>query len=87
MKLAATPSNTNYAVDLNSDVAISITLQVSDFQLGMTFGVGTDGVVVSTPGASGNKLSFFAYPVKVPLAKTSRDCSGDTGVAAALVTQ
>ena len=81
---SATPTN---AVNLNPDVAISISLRVSNFEPGVTFGVGTDGVVTFTPSSSGNNLTFHAYPVRVPLAKSTRDCSGDTGSAAALVTQ
>jgi len=87
VKAANATATPNYAVNLNSDVAISISLRVATFEPGVTFGVGTDGVVTFTPSASGNNLTFIAYPVKVPLAKSTRDCSGDTSSAAALVTQ
>ncbi len=87
VKAANATATPTYAVNLNPDVAISISLRVSNFEPGVTFGVGTDGVVTFTPSSSGNNLTFLAYPVKVPLAKATRDCSGDTGSAAALVTQ
>lgn len=87
VKAANSSTSPTYAVNLNSDVAISISLRVGNFEPGVTFGVGTDGVVTFTPSGSGNNLTFIAYPVNVPLAKTTRDCSGDAGVAAALVAQ
>ncbi len=87
VKAANSSTSPSYAVNLNSDVAISISLRVSNFEPGVTFGVGTDGTVTFTQNASGNNLTFVAYPVKVPLAKSTRDCSGESGTAAALVTQ
>jgi hypothetical protein len=87
VKLAASSGNSSYPVDLNLDVAISLTLRVANFEPGVTFGVGTEGTITFTPSASGNTLGFLGFPVKVPLAKSTRDCSGDTGAAVALVTQ
>ena len=87
VKLAASTANSSYPVNLNRDVAISITLRVANFEPGVTFGVGTEGTISFTPAASGNTLGFVGFPVGVPLAKSTRDCSGDTGAAVALVTQ
>jgi len=77
----------NYPVDLNPDIAISVSIRVSNFEPGVTFGVGTDGTVSFTTSASGNVVGFLGFPVKVPLARSTRDCSGDSGSAVALVNQ
>lgn len=87
VKLAASTANSSYPVNLNRDVAISITLRVANFEPGVTFGVGTEGTINFTPSVSGNTLGFVGFPVGVPLARSTRDCSGDTGAAVALVTQ
>ena len=87
VKAANSSSSSGYPVDLNVDVAISITLRVGSFEPGVTFGVGTEGLISYTPSAGGNTLGFLGYPVKVPLAKSTRDCSGDAGTAVALVSQ
>jgi len=87
VKFAGSASNSSYPVNLNPDVAISIKLRVGNFEPGVTFGVGTDGTITFTPSSSGNTLGFLGYPVKVPLAKSTRDCSGESGSAVAVVTQ
>ena len=87
VKAANSATATNYSVNLNPDVAITIKLRVANFEPGVTFGVGTDGTVVFAQASGYNTIEFTGYPVKVPLAKSSRDCSGDVGVAAALVSQ
>jgi hypothetical protein len=87
VKFAGSSSNSSYPVNLNPDVAISIKLRVGNFEPGVTFGVGTDGTISFTPSASGNTIGFLGYPVKVPLARSTRDCSGESGSAVAVVTQ
>jgi len=87
LNLAAQAANNNYAVNLDSEVAIDITIHTGDIKPGVTFGVGTDA---SIDFASANGYSTFrisGYPVSVPLASSTKACSGDTGVATALVTQ
>jgi len=87
LNLAAQSANNNYAVNLDSEVAIDITIHTGDIKPGVTFGVGTDA---SIDFASANGYSTFrisGYPVSVPLASSTKACSGDTGVATALVTQ
>jgi hypothetical protein len=87
LNLAAQAANNNYAVNLDSEVAIDITIHTGDIKPGVTFGVGTDSTI---DFASANGYSTFrisGYPVSVPLASSTKACSGDTGVATALVTQ
>ena len=86
-KSANNPSAPNYPIDLNSDVLITFMLRAGNFEPGVTFGVGTDGSVRFAPNVGFNDLVFSGYPVRVPLAKASKDCSGDAGVAAARVSQ
>lgn len=87
INLAAQASNPNYAVNLDSESAIDIKIHTGDIKPGVTFGVGTDATldIQSTSGYSTVEIS--GYPVSVPLAKSSKDCTGDSGVATALVTQ
>lgn len=87
VKAANSSIATSYPVDLNIDVAISLTLRAGNFEPGVTFGVGTEGIITYTPSGSGNTLGFTGFPVRVPLAKSTRDCSGEAGTAAALVSQ
>lgn len=87
VKAANSSTASTYPVNLNIDVAISITLRVGNFEPGVTFGVGTEGLISYTPSGTGNTLGFIGYPVKVPLAKSTRDCSGNAGTAVALVSQ
>lgn len=87
VKFAASSGSPNYPVNLNPDVAISIRLRVANFEPGVTFGVGTDGTITFTTSGSGNTVGFLGYPVKVPLARSTRDCSGESGSAVAVVTQ
>ena len=87
VKLAVVSDSPTQAVDLNRDIAISIKLRVANFEPGVTFGVGMEGSVNFIKESGYNALEFSAYPVKVPLARSTRDCSGDLGKASALVTQ
>ena len=86
-KLAAQASNPNYATDLDSDVTISIKLRMGNFQPGVTFGVGTDVSVDAAVTGGVTSMTIAGNPVLVPLAKASKDCVGNAGVATALVRQ
>ena len=87
VSLAALPTSATTPVNLNSEVAIGIKIRISDFQVGVTFGVVTDATVNITTTGSKNVFEFTGYPVKVPTAKSSKDCTGDKGVASTVVTQ
>lgn len=87
INLAAQAASSNYAVNLDSEVAIDIKLHTGDIKPGVTFGVGTDATIDFSSANGYSTFQISGYPVKVPLAKTSKDCTGDTGVATALVTQ
>lgn len=86
-KLAVQSTNTNAAADLDSSIIISIQLRLANFQSGVAFGVGTD-VSLDTKTEGGSTLiTIEGNPVLVPQAKSSKDCTGMSGVASALVRQ
>jgi hypothetical protein len=87
VNLAATATNPNYAVNLDSETAINIKLHTGDIKAGVTFGVGTDATLIIGSGSGYSTAEISGYPVNVPLAKSTKDCTGDAGVAVALVTQ
>ena len=87
VKLAAQTSNVNYATDLDQAVTISMKLRLGNFQTGVTFGVGTDVSVETTVTSGVTSMVIEGNPVLVPLAKSSKDCVGNTGVAATLIRQ
>jgi len=83
VSLAATPANTIIPVNLNSDTLITIKLRISDFKVGVTYGIATEASVDNQAGT----FEIAGYPVKVPQAKSTKDCTGQTGIASAIVTQ
>jgi hypothetical protein len=83
VSLAATASSATTPVNLNSDAVISVKMRISDFKLGVTYGIATEATVDVQSGV----FEIAGYPVKVPQAKNTKDCSGDAGVSSALVTQ
>jgi len=87
VKLAAQAANANYAANLDQAITISIKLRLGDFQSGVTFGVGSDVSVETTVSGGVTSMVIEGNPVMVPLAKSSKDCTGNTGVAATLIRQ
>lgn len=87
VRLAAQASNVNYAADLDQAITISMKLRLGNFQTGVTFGVGTDVSVETTVSSGVTSMVIEGNPVVVPLAKTSKDCVGNSGVAATLIRQ
>jgi len=87
INLAAQSTNPNYAVNLDSEAAIDIKIHTGEIKPGVTFGVGTDATLDIQSGSGYSTVEISGYPVSVPLAKSTKDCSGDAGVATALVTQ
>jgi hypothetical protein len=83
VSLAATTASTTIPVNLNSDALISVKLRISDFKVGVTYGIATEATVDFQAGL----FEIAGYPVKVPQAKSSKDCTGQAGVSSAVVTQ
>ncbi len=87
VKLAVQAASTNFAADLDPDVTISIKLLMGNFQSGVTFGVGTDVSLESKIESGNTTLTIEGNPVLVPIAKSSKDCVGNSGIATALIRQ
>ena len=83
VSLAATTTSATTPVNLNADSLISVKMRISDFKLGVTYGIATEATV----DVQASVFEIAGYPVKVPQAKSTKDCSGDAGVSSALVTQ
>jgi hypothetical protein len=87
VNLAGQTGNKSYAVSLDSDIVISVKVRTGDIKTGVTVAVGVDTSVTSTVGQEFTTLTVEGTAVTVPLAKSSADCAGETGVAKALVRQ
>ncbi|MFM1952515.1 MAG: hypothetical protein RJA33_1309 [Actinomycetota bacterium] len=87
INIATQPANTNYPANLDSDISIAVTVKTGEVKPGVVVGVGTNftGDYSSANGQS--TIRFSGSPVNVPLAAQSSDCSGETGVARAMVRQ
>jgi hypothetical protein len=85
--LAAQSDNKSYATSLDPDVEIAVKVRTGEIKTGVTVAVGLDVTVDAATDSNGSTLTFTGTPVTVPLAKSARDCSGETGVAAATVRQ
>lgn len=83
VSLAATTASATTPVNLNADTLISVKMRISDFKLGVTYGIATEVTVDVQAGV----FEIAGYPVKVPQAKSTKDCTGDAGISSALVTQ
>lgn len=87
VSLAGQPGNKAYAVSLDSDIVISVKVRTGEMKTGVTVAVGVDTTVTSTAGKEFTTLTVEGTAVNVPLAKSSADCTGETGVAKANVRQ
>ena len=85
--LAGQVGNKNYAVSLDSDIAITVKVRIGEMQTGVTVAVGTDVVVTPEQGGEYNAISITGTPVTVPLARNIKDCEGETGFSTANVRQ
>ena len=85
--LAVQSDNKIYATGLDPDVEIAVKVRTGEIKTGVTVAVGLDVTVDAASDANGSTLTFTGQPVAVPLAKSARDCTGESGVAAAVVRQ
>ncbi len=87
VKLATQVEKPTYAVNMDPDTYISVTVKTGEIKPGVLVGVGTNfsGDYSSANGLS--TIKFSGSPVTVALAAKSADCSGETGVAKANVRQ
>ncbi len=85
VNLATQLNNSKYAANLDSDITISVTVKTGEIKPGVLVGVGTNFVGDFTSAGGASTVKFSGSPVTVPLAAKSSDCSGETGVAKAIV--
>ena len=85
--LAGQVGNKAYAVSLDSDLVITVKVRVGEMETGVTVAVGVDIVTKQTKGGEYNIIEITGTPVTVPLAKSVKDCEGETGVSKANVRQ
>lgn len=85
--IAGQAGNKNYSTNLDSDTTINVKLRTGEIKVGVTIAVGTDITVNATPNGNNSTMLISGNPVTVPLAKTAKDCTGETGIAKANVRQ
>ena len=72
---------------MDNDLTIEVTVKVGEVKPGVLIGVGTNFTGDYSTVNSLSTIKFSGSPVAVPLAGKSSDCSGETGVARAVVRQ
>jgi len=87
VNVATQPTNSTFPANLDTDLTLQVTVKTGEVKPGVLVGVGTNfsGDFSTVTGQS--TLKFSGSPVSVPLAAKSTDCSGETGIARAIVRQ
>ncbi len=85
--LAVQASNKSYAANLDKNVAIGIKLHIGSIKTGVTFGVGQDVSTTQKDAGGVATILIDGYPTTVPVAGSTKDCTGTAGKAVALVNQ
>ena len=87
VKMASQSTNSTAPADLDPNIVITVQLRLANFQSGVSFGVGTDVSIDTVIQGGSTLITIEGNPVLVPQAKSSKDCTGTTGIASALVRQ
>ena len=87
VNVATQPSNTSFAANLDADLIVDVTVKTGEVKPGVLVGVGTNFSGDYSTANGQSTIKFSGSPVTVPVAAKSADCSGETGVARALVRQ
>jgi len=87
VNVATQPANSNFPANLDSDLTIEVKVKTGEVKPGVLVGVGTNFTGDYSTANSQSTIKFTGSPVAVPLAGKSADCSGETGVARAIVRQ
>ena len=87
VNVATQPGNTSYPANLDADLSLNVTVKTGEVKPGVLVGVGTNFSGDYSTANGQSTIKFSGSPVMVPLAAKSADCSGETGVARALVRQ
>jgi hypothetical protein len=87
VNVATQPTNPNFPANLDADLTLEVTVRTGEVKPGVLVGVGTNFSGDFSTANSQSTLKFSGSPVSVPIAGKSADCSGETGIARALVRQ
>lgn len=87
VNVATQPANTSFPANLDADLIVDVTIKTGEVKPGVLVGVGTNFSGDYSTANGQSTIKFSGSPVSVPLAAKSADCSGETGVARALVRQ
>lgn len=87
VNVATQPSNSSFPANLDADLTIEVKVKTGEVKPGVLVGVGTNFTGDYSTANSQSTIKFTGSPVAVPLAGKSADCSGETGVARAIVRQ
>jgi hypothetical protein len=87
VNVATQPGNTSFPANLDNDLTIEVKVKTGEVKPGVLVGVGTNFTGDYSTANSQSTIKFSGSPVAVPLAGKSSDCSGETGVARAIVRQ
>jgi hypothetical protein len=87
VNVATQSANSSFPANLDSDLTIEVKVKTGEVKPGVLVGVGTNFTGDYSTANSQSTIKFTGSPVAVPLAGKSADCSGETGVARAIVRQ
>jgi hypothetical protein len=85
--LASQVGSHGYAVNLDPNLVIKVTVRTGTMKTGVTVSVGVDTTISTNNTPDYSQLTLEGSAVTVPLANNAADCSGETGVAKANVRQ
>jgi hypothetical protein len=87
VNVATQPANVGFPANLDADLIVDVKVKTGEIKPGVLVGVGTNFSGDYSTANGQSTIKFSGSPVTVPLAAKSADCSGETGVARALVRQ
>ena len=87
VNVATQPANIGFPANLDADLIVDVKVKTGEIKPGVLVGVGTNFTGDHSTANGQSTIKFSGSPVTVPLAAKSADCSGETGVARALVRQ
>lgn len=87
VNVATQLTNTSFPANLDADLTLQVTVRTGEVKPGVLVGVGTNFSGDYSTANGQSTIKFTGSPVTVPLAAKPADCSGETGVARALVRQ
>lgn len=87
VNVATQPANAGFPANLDADLIVDVKVKTGEIKPGVLVGVGTNFTGDYSTANGQSTIKFSGSPVTVPLAAKSADCSGETGVARALVRQ